>query len=112
MEKSYFDDYTEKLIPRIISPTLNDLIARGVRGLPDKFAENERVMIALGLLLRNGIEPKIFIDLVAAAIVVAGRGSGGRDEEHFLDMMPEELGVRRRVRERCDVIRRTGGLDF
>ena len=111
VERTYFDDYMEKLLPRLISPTLNDTIARAVRGLPDKLAPNERIMGGLRLLLRTETRPHVFIDLVAAAIAVMGKGKGGHEEEYYLGRLPEEMDVAGRVRKRWQLIKNQGLLN-
>ena len=65
-----FDRYMRALPDRLFSRTLRDHIARGIRGIEEKFAPNERVIGGLRLLLANGIQPNHYYDLVAAGLQV------------------------------------------
>ena len=71
--RSEFDRYVARMPARLFSPTLRDNVARGVRGIREKFAENERALGGLRLLLRNGVRPDRYYDLLAAGLEVARR---------------------------------------
>ena len=94
--EKHFDTYMERLPGRLFSRTLRDQIARGVRGVQDKFAENERVMGGLRLLLDNGIRPNRYYDLLAAGIEVAKRDISEQAADEILHRLPTEE-IRREV---------------
>ena len=71
LDRAEFDDYISRLPGRLLSRTLRDQIARGVRGIRAKFAPNERVLGGLRLLLDNGIRPNRYYDLIASGLEVA-----------------------------------------
>ena len=97
--RSAFDQYVKRLPGRLFSPTLRDHVARGVRGIQDKFAENERVMGGLRLLQRNGIKPNRYYDLLAAGLEVARRDVKPELASELLQKLPGEE-VRREVEAR------------
>ena len=70
LDKAYLEDYFRRLPGRLLSPTLRDHVARGIRGLPDKFAPNERIVGGLELLRRNGVAPKRYLEFMAGALEV------------------------------------------
>ena len=97
--RAYFDDYMARLPGRLFSRTLRDQIARGVRGVQDKFAENERVLGGLRLLLDNGVRPNRYYDLIAAGIEVARRDISAHTAKELFGTLPgdevkREVGTR------------------
>lgn len=80
LDRQHLTEYFANLPGRLLSPTLRDHVARGIRGLSDKFAPNERIIGGLELLLRNGIEPERYLDFLADALRVARMDEG---EEAF-----------------------------
>ena len=94
-----FDQYIARLPGRLFSATLRDHVARGVRGIQEKFAENERVLGGLRLLLRNGVRPSRYYDLIAAGLEVARRDASPEAAGALLQKLPGGE-VRREVEER------------
>ena len=101
LDEGYLRDYFERLPGRLLSTTLRDHVARGIRGLADKFAPNERIVGGLGLLLRNGIEPKRYLAFIADALRVARMDEGEEGYQKALNCIPQE-----EIRE--EVARRAG----
>ncbi len=91
MGRPVFHKYVQAMPGRLFSKTLRDLVARGVRGIQDKFADNERVMGGLRLLLKNGIAPKRYCDLLAAGIAVARRDASPEAADALLARLPESV---------------------
>lgn len=90
LDEAYLRGYLERLPGRLLSPTLRDHVARGIRGLADKFAPNERIVGGLELLLRNGVEPKRYLDFIADALKVARMDEGEEGYRKALDSIPQE----------------------
>ena len=102
--RAEFDAYIKRLPGRLVSCTLRDQIARGVRGIEDKFGPNERVMGGLRLLLENGIRPRRYYDLLACGLEVARRDvSGEAAEKLFAQLATQE--VQREVEARWKKLR-------
>ncbi|MGD1001459.1 MAG: hypothetical protein ABSA67_12275 [Candidatus Brocadiia bacterium] len=99
-----FDEYVARLPGRLFSPTLRDLIARGVRGIQEKFADNERALGGLRLLLRNGVRPNRYYDLLAAGLEVARRDAKPELAAALFEKLPGEE-VRREVEARWKKLR-------
>ena len=99
-----FDAYMARLPGRIFSKTLRDLIARGVRGIQDKFAENERIMGGLHLLIENGVTPNRYYDLIAAGLELARRDVSDEAADAIFAALPGE-DVKREVKARWDNVR-------
>ena len=97
--KSAFDDYIHRLPGRLLSRTLCDQIARGTRGILDKFAPNERVLGGLRLLLDNGVAPARYYDLIAHGLEVVRRDVSADAAQELLSQLPDE-DTRREVRNR------------
>ena len=76
LNRDYLADYFQRLPGRLLSPTLRDHVARGVRGLSLKFAPNERIIGGLELLLRNGVKPNRFLDFIADGLRVVRMDEG------------------------------------
>lgn len=93
-----FDRYIARLPGRLFSPTLRDHVGRGIRGIVDKFADNERIMGGLRLLLANGIRPERYGDLLASGLAVAQRDVSAQAAQQICDRLPAE--VRRSVEPR------------
>jgi len=91
MGRPVFYKYIQRMPGRLFSKTLRDLIARGVRGIQDKFAENERVTGGLRLLLKNGIAPKRYCDLLAAGIAVVRLDVSPEAADSLLARLPESV---------------------
>ena len=102
--RSEFDLYVARMPGRLFSPTLRDHVARGVRGIQDKFAENERALGGLRLLLRNGIRPNRYYDLLAAGLEVARRDVNPELAAALFEKLPGE-DVRREVAARWASLR-------
>ena len=83
-----FDAYIARLPDRLFSPTLADHIARGLRGLEEKFAPNERILGGLRLLLANGVKPNRFYDLIAAGLEVCKRDRSPEVATRILRSLP------------------------
>lgn len=98
MGRKAFDEYVQRMPGRLFSKTLRDHVARGVRGIQDKFADNERVMGGLRLLLSTGIKPKRYCDLLAAGIAVARKDVSPAAADGLLARLPDD--VRADVAER------------
>jgi len=97
--KSPFDDYIQRLPSRLLSKTLCDQVARGTRGILDKFAPNERILGGLRLLLDNGIAPARYYDLIANGLEVARRDVSEDAAQKLLSQLPDE-NIRREVMTR------------
>jgi mannitol-1-phosphate/altronate dehydrogenase len=97
--RSEFDQYVARMPGRLFSPTLRDLVARGVRGIQEKFAENERALGGLRLLLRNGVRPRRYYDLLAAGLEVVRRDVKPEIAAALLRKLPGDE-VRREVEAR------------
>jgi mannitol-1-phosphate/altronate dehydrogenase len=96
-----FDAYMERLPGRLFSKTLRDHIARGVRGIQDKFAGNERIMGGLRLLKANGVKPNHYYDLIASGLAVAEQELSPQVAEALLANIPDaadrqEVAARRK----------------
>ncbi len=102
--RSEFDSYVARLPGRLFSPTLRDQIARGVRGIEEKFAENERALAGLRLLLRAGVRPNRYYDLLAAGLEVARRDVKPELAAALFQKLPGEE-VRREVEARWKRLR-------
>lgn len=88
--KDAFDDYVARLPGRLFSKTLCDEIARGIRGIREKFAPNERVIGGLKLLMDNGIKPNRYCDLLAAGLEAARRDTSDEAAAGLLGSIPDE----------------------
>ena len=102
--RSEFDGYVARMPGRLFSPTLRDHVARGVRGIQEKFAENERALGGLRLLLRNGVRPNRYYDLLAAGLEVARRDVKPEVAAALFEKLPGEE-VRREVEARWKKLR-------
>jgi len=102
--RAAFDEYIRRLPGRLLSRTLRDQIARGIRGIADKFAPNERVLGGLRLLLDNGIAPRRYYDLLAGGLEVTRRDVSGETAEGLFTQLPGEE-VRREVEARWKKLR-------
>ncbi len=89
--RAEFDRYIRRLPDRLFSPTLRDHVARGIRGVADKFADNERVMGGLRLLLANGVQPRRYNDLLAAGLAVAERQTSPQAARDICNRLPDEV---------------------
>ena len=76
LDRDYLTDYFERLPGRLLSPTLRDHVARGVRDLSLKFAPNERIIGGLEMLLRNSVKPDRFLDFIADGLKVVRMDEG------------------------------------
>jgi len=76
VDEAYYRAYMDRLLGRLVSPTLKDAVARGVRGLADKFAPNERVVSVLRLLRRNGVDPRVFRKLIVQGLKMVEETEG------------------------------------
>lgn len=97
-----FDQYIARLPGRLFSSTLRDHVGRGIRGIVDKFADNERVMGGLRLLLANGIKPERYCDLLAAGLAVAQRDASAQAAQDICNRLPAE--IRRTVEPRWQAL--------
>lgn len=97
--RAAFDEYMARLPGRIFSKTLADNISRGVRGIETKFLPNERVMGGLKLLLKNGVKPNRYCDLIAAGLEVARRETSDETARGLLEHIPDGA-VRAEVEKR------------
>jgi mannitol-1-phosphate/altronate dehydrogenase len=102
--RSEFDGYVARLPGRLFSPTLRDRVARGVRGIQEKFAENERTLGGLRLLLRSGVRPNRYYDLLAAGLEVARRDVTPELAAALFEKLPGDE-VRREVEARWKKLR-------
>ena len=102
--KETFDEYIEQLPGRLLSHTLRDQITRGVRGITDKFAPNERVIGGLRLLLNNGVKPDRYLDLLACGLEVTRRDVSVSAAEELLYIVPGQ-DIQREVKARWDKLR-------
>jgi len=84
-----FDSYMDRLPRRLFSRTLRDHVARGVRGIQDKFAPNERILGGLRLLQANGVKPNRYYDLIAAGLAVAEKDVSRQVAEAILAGIPD-----------------------
>jgi len=99
VDETYLKEYFARLPGRLLSGTLRDQVGRGVRGLVDKFAPNERIIGGLNLLLRNGVRPKRFVDFIADGLRVVRADAGEAEVETILAHIQDE-DIRGRVKER------------
>lgn len=102
-----FDAYMERLPKRLFSKTLRDHVARGIRGIQDKFSANERIMGGLRLLKAHGIQPKRYYDLIAAGLAVAALDVSQEEAEKLLTSIPDAKD-RDAVRARWQDLRKAG----
>jgi mannitol-1-phosphate/altronate dehydrogenase len=105
VRRAYLRDYLKRLPDRLLSRTLRDQVARGVRGLADKFAPNERIIGGLRLLLRNGVKPDRFLGFIASALRVLDLDGGGSAVPGILAAIEPE-DVREESRRRYEALRR------
>lgn len=96
-----FDQYIARLPGRLLSPTLRDHVGRGVRGIQDKFAPNERVMGGLRLILNSGVTPNRYYELIAAGLEVAARDLSPQAATELFNQIPGD-DVRREVETRWE----------
>jgi hypothetical protein len=101
--RAEFDQYVAGMPGRLFSATLRDQVARGVREIREKFAENERVLGGLRLLLRNGVRPNRYYDLLAAGLEVARRDVNPELASALFEKLPGE-NVRRKVAARWKML--------
>ena len=94
LDEPYFRAYIDRLLPRLVSTTLRDTVARGVRGLPDKFAANERIMGGLALLMRSGIEPNVFDTFIVRALRVAAQSGGEKVIQDIVRRQANDMAER------------------
>ena len=104
MGRQAFDAYIARLPKRLFSPTLRDHVSRGVRGIQEKFAPNERVIGGLVLLRKNGVRPNRYYDLLAAGLEVARRDVSAETAQALLASLPDEE-ARREVEARWRKLR-------
>ena len=100
LHRAYLQDYFERLPGRLLSPTLRDQVARGVRGLALKFSPNERIIGGLDLLLRNSVRPNRFLDFIAGALAVIRADEGEEAAASALANIKDK-GVRDEVERRA-----------
>jgi mannitol-1-phosphate/altronate dehydrogenase len=103
-----FDAYMERLPKRLFSKTLRDHVARGIRGIQDKFAANERIMGGLRLLKANGVRPKRYYDLIAVGLTVVSLDVSPQAAEALLANIPDAKD-RDEVRSRWNELKRKAG---
>jgi len=97
-------EYFRKLIKRITSKTFSDTIERGIRNSLHKITSGERWVEGARFILNNGIIPKYFCRIIAAAIKLNlknGLLSGSIDEiiaqhcqikeEKLINLIKEEI---------------------
>ncbi|NLU46340.1 MAG: hypothetical protein GXX87_05320 [Euryarchaeota archaeon] len=101
VDRKYLEGYFAALPGRLLSPTLRDHVARGVRGLADKFAPNERIVGGLKLLLRNGVRPDLFLDFIADGLRVVKQDAGEAEATAILERI-DDLAIRKEVKRRYE----------
>ena len=67
-----YTDYAARLVRRILSPTLADTVARGVRGAAEKLRPHGRWPAAVRLVRGAGVAPIAYCEAMADAIAVSG----------------------------------------
>jgi mannitol-1-phosphate/altronate dehydrogenase len=71
-DRAEYTDYAGHLVRRILSPTLADTVARGVRGAAEKLRPNGRWAAAVRFVRGAGIAPIAYYETIADVIAVSG----------------------------------------
>ncbi len=70
-EPSDYRNYCVALLRRVVSPSFDDTIERGIRGVAGKLGPEERLVAGARFVAGAGVRPEVFATAIAAAVRTA-----------------------------------------